>query len=140
MLYKEPWFFERNSHALKRNYNFLWDMGYSLKKRPLEKTFESPYRCIRKKMIIWILSQNSIVEHFWSEFIYFSIVRYNCGNWKMLHGRVIKFHSFTTGTKCSSVKNQIFSGQDFPVDEEWCWSDTNWLVKIQRWFLIFQIW
>ena len=73
-------------------------------------------------------------------FIYFSIVRYNCGNWKMLHGRVIKFHSFTTGTKCSSAKNQIFSGQDFPVDEEWCWSDTNWLVKIQRWFLIFQIW
>ena len=29
--------FERNSHALKRNYNFLWDMRYSQKKELWKK-------------------------------------------------------------------------------------------------------
>ena len=62
--------FERNNQAIKRNYNFLSDKGYSQSFESVGKNFRITIKAHKeKKKIPLILSQNSIVEHIWAEFI-----------------------------------------------------------------------
>ena len=72
-LYKEPWFLKEIATPLRGITTFFGTCA-TLRKKSFGKNLRITIKVHeKKKMIIWILSQNSIVEHFWTEFIFFKI-------------------------------------------------------------------
>ncbi len=67
-LYKEPWFLKEIATPLRGITTFFGTCA-TLRKKSFGKNLRITIKVHeKKKMIIWILSQNSIVEHFWTEF------------------------------------------------------------------------